>query len=66
MICKYCGKDNMPERAELGIDYCKNCVGEGLRHSRKQIDLVCGHKAGYQPMFIDDVSTMANNPKRSY
>ena len=54
----------MTERVELGISYCKACAWRGIQDSNR-IVLVCGHKSGYQPMFVEDVASMAHNPKRS-
>lgn len=62
--CVYCDRPNMTERVELGISYCKACAWRGIQDSNR-IVLVCGHKSGYQPMFVEDVASMAHNPKRS-
>ena len=64
--CKFCHTNDVPdERIDLGYDWCKsdNCVKLGLSRTNR-IVLVCGHKAGYQPMFVDSVSSQAYNPKR--
>jgi hypothetical protein len=64
--CKFCHTNEVSvERLELGYEWCKEekCVKLGLSRTNR-IVLVCGHKAGYQPMFVDSVSSQAYNPKR--
>lgn len=65
MQCQYCDDPVLEERWELGYSWCMKprCSSLGITE-RNKIVLVCGHKAGYQPMFREDVIEYANNPKR--
>jgi hypothetical protein len=66
MKCKFCHTNDVPQaRINLGYDWCMSsiCVKLGLSRANN-IVLVCGHKGGYQPMFVDSVSSQAYNPKR--
>lgn len=65
MNCEFCGAFVAPERVEAGYRWCKapRCAQAGLE-ARNKIVLVCGHKAGYQPMFKEDVADDAAHPRR--
>lgn len=63
--CIFCGGPNLEARVELGIHWCKGCTNQGLQSRARMMVLVCGHKSGYQPMFIEDVAKQAYNPKKT-
>lgn len=65
MNCEFCGAWVAPERVDAGYTWCKaaSCSESGMAR-KNNIVLVCGHKAGYQPMYKDDVAHDAIHPRR--
>ena len=63
--CRFCDTEFGEARYEAGYDYCmsKLCVDKGLRMSRQQYVLVCGHKSNYEPMRVDIVKDVAYSPR---
>lgn len=49
MICKYCGQPVLPERWELGYEYCmsKQCVASALNGSLDDYRLILMPKQGF-------------------
>lgn len=55
MNCIYCGQPVIPERWELGYQYCmaKPCVAAGMRGSMDDFRLILMPKQGFTYVFKD-------------